>query len=184
MIAGSATGDWIARYTMRSNLVLLTCFFVLCWSRASLAQSGNGFDLSWSTIDGGGATSSGGTFQIDGTIGQPDASVADALTGGGYTLTGGFWVMAPSCSSYAPADFNRDCVVDNQDFTVFQACSTGPNVPYGPANLPPGCPLLPDRGGRIAADFNRDGSVDQDDFATFQRCWSGTFPADPNCAVN
>ena len=46
-------------------------------------------DLSWSTTDGGGGHSSAGAFQLAGTIGQADAS--DGLTGGGYTLTGGFW---------------------------------------------------------------------------------------------
>jgi hypothetical protein len=53
------------------------------------AQSGGPFDLSWSTIDGGGGTSAGGQFTLTGTIGQPDASVT--LTGGQFNLTGGFW---------------------------------------------------------------------------------------------
>ncbi len=52
------------------------------------AQSGGNFNLSWSTIDGGGGTSSGGQFQFSGTIGQPDAGV---LTGGNFKLEGGFW---------------------------------------------------------------------------------------------
>jgi hypothetical protein len=52
------------------------------------AQSGGQFDLSWSTIDGGGGTSTGGQFQLSGTIGQPDAGV---LTGGQFKLEGGFW---------------------------------------------------------------------------------------------
>lgn len=53
------------------------------------AQSGAGYDLTWSTIDSGGATlSTGGSYALGGTIGQPDGGV---LSGGGYTLTGGFW---------------------------------------------------------------------------------------------
>jgi hypothetical protein len=52
------------------------------------AQSGGQFDLSWSTIDGGGGSSSGGQFTVCGTIGQPDAG---KLTGGGFELEGGFW---------------------------------------------------------------------------------------------
>ena len=51
-------------------------------------QSGGGYDLTWSTIDGGGGASSGGGYSLSGTIGQPDAGV---LIGGGYTLSGGFW---------------------------------------------------------------------------------------------
>src|SRR5262252_8683118 len=54
----------------------------------SHAQSGGQFDLSWSTIDGGGGVSSGGQFVINGTIGQPDAGT---LTGSNFKIEGGFW---------------------------------------------------------------------------------------------
>ena len=48
-----------------------------------------GYDLSWWTVDAGGHTfSTGGGYSLGGTIGQPDAG---ALTGGDYTLGGGFW---------------------------------------------------------------------------------------------
>ncbi len=57
-------------------------------SGASTALS-TGYDLSWYTIDGGGATfSTGGGYSLGGTIGQPDAG---SLSGGSYQLTGGFW---------------------------------------------------------------------------------------------
>jgi len=46
------------------------------------------YDISWYTVDGGGGSSSGGTFSLTGTIGQPDAG---HMTGGNYTLDGGFW---------------------------------------------------------------------------------------------
>lgn len=47
-------------------------------------------DLSWFTIDGGGATAcTGGTLALGGTIGQFDAG---ELAGGGFTLRGGFWL--------------------------------------------------------------------------------------------
>ena len=55
----------------------------------ALAQSGGGYDLTWNTVDGGGYTfSEGGGYSLGGTVGQPDAGV---LSGGGYTLAGGFW---------------------------------------------------------------------------------------------
>jgi hypothetical protein len=65
---------------------------------AVYAQSGGGastllstgYDLTWNTVDGGGATfSTGGTYELGGTSGQPDAG---RLSGGSYTLAGGFWV--------------------------------------------------------------------------------------------
>ena len=40
----------------------------------SAAQSGGGYDLAWSTTDGGGGTSSNGGYTLAGTIGQPDAA--------------------------------------------------------------------------------------------------------------
>lgn len=46
------------------------------------------YDINWSTIDGGGGPASGGTFSLNGTIGQPDAGV---MSGGVFTITGGFW---------------------------------------------------------------------------------------------
>jgi hypothetical protein len=46
------------------------------------------YDLSWSTVDGGGGMfSTGGVYSLGGTAGQPDAGL---LTGGVYSLGGGF----------------------------------------------------------------------------------------------
>ena len=47
------------------------------------------YDVSWWTIDGGGAQGlTGGTYSLSGTIGQPDASLRGAGT---YSVGGGFW---------------------------------------------------------------------------------------------
>ena len=53
------------------------------------AQSGASYDLSWSTIDGGGCLSSGGVYSVRGSCGQADAFAT--LTEGSYAVTGGFW---------------------------------------------------------------------------------------------
>jgi len=54
-----------------------------------LAQSGGTYNLEWSTVDGGGGTfSNGGDWSLGGAIGQPDAG---SLSGGTFTLSGGFW---------------------------------------------------------------------------------------------
>ena len=52
------------------------------------------YSISWYTIDGGGGTSSGGPYQMTGTIGQPDAGYHDEAP---YELLGGFWVGGPLC---------------------------------------------------------------------------------------
>lgn len=71
-----------------STRLLVACLLVLICVPA-LAQSGGGYDLSWSTVDSGGYTfSSGGGYSLGGTAGQPDAGLA---VGGTYTLAGGFW---------------------------------------------------------------------------------------------
>src|SRR5208283_866799 len=49
------------------------------------------YSIDWYKIAGGGGTSTGATYQVSGTIGQPDAS--GAMTGGNYSLTGGFWSL-------------------------------------------------------------------------------------------
>lgn len=46
------------------------------------------YSVDWSTVDGGGGTSTGGIYTVCGTLGQPDAG---AMSGGNYTLSGGFW---------------------------------------------------------------------------------------------
>jgi len=53
-----------------------------------------GYILIWNTIDGGGGLSSGGTYQLEGTIGQPDTAYS---AGGKYELLGGFWPGGPLC---------------------------------------------------------------------------------------
>ena len=80
---------------MRRRTFVLALLLVLLAVTMPLAQRGgwttlalDGYDLSWWTVDGGGGSSSGGTYTLSGTLGQPDAG---ALTGGTYTLGGGFW---------------------------------------------------------------------------------------------
>ena len=73
----------------RKTIVLAVFVTLTLWPVLPvLAQSGGGYDLTWSTIDGGGGTSSGGGYVLGGTVGQPDAGT---MTGGIYTLAGGFW---------------------------------------------------------------------------------------------
>lgn len=56
------------------------------------ASSGGGYDLSWWTVDGGGATfNTSDGYSLGGTAGQPDAAV---WQDNGYTLAGGFWAGA------------------------------------------------------------------------------------------
>ena len=75
----------------------LTFLLVLAWAllwvaSTTVAQTGSGYDLTWNSIDGGGAMfSTGGGYELGGTIGQHDAGVLSASS---YTLLGGFWSAA------------------------------------------------------------------------------------------
>ncbi len=70
-------------------LLLLALLLPLAVAVSVSAQSGDGYDLSWNTVDGGGATfSAGGGYTLGGTVGQPDAGL---LQGGPFVLGGGFW---------------------------------------------------------------------------------------------
>jgi hypothetical protein len=62
---------------------------LLSFALLALSASAQSYSINWYKIAGGGGTSTGGTYTVNGTIGQPDAS--GALTGGNYSLTGGFW---------------------------------------------------------------------------------------------
>jgi hypothetical protein len=59
-----------------------------------LAHSGQDWSIDWYSIDSGGVLeASGGAWTLAGTLGQPDATAANALSGGGWQLTGGYWAV-------------------------------------------------------------------------------------------
>jgi hypothetical protein len=58
--------------------------------------SAQSYAIDWFTIDGGGGTSTGGVYTVSGTIGQPDAG---HMTGGNFTLDGGFWSIIAAVQS-------------------------------------------------------------------------------------
>jgi hypothetical protein len=103
-------------------------------------------EISRATIDGGGIMfSTGGDFELSGTIGQPDAGV---LEGGEFELSGGFWF------GVAPTDCNNDGAVNLFDHASFAECLTGP----GGESLT-GCECF---------DIDGSSAVDLEDFAVAQ----------------
>ncbi len=105
---------------------------------------GGSFSIPWSTIDGGGVIdSTGGSFRLSGTIGQPDAS--GEMTGGAFSLTGGFWAGVGTAQP-CPADLNGDGIVNFVDVSAFVAL-------FG--------------AGDPRADFNGDGIINFVDVSAF-----------------
>jgi hypothetical protein len=77
---------------------VLWYFLFVALANASLALS---YSIDWYKISSGGGTSTGGTFQVTGTIGQHDAG--GPMSGGAYSVTGGFWsLIAPVQTPGAP----------------------------------------------------------------------------------
>src|SRR5947208_6551917 len=78
---------------------VLVLVAVLAGFAASRVSAQN-YSIDWFTIDGGGGTSTGGVYSVSGTIGQPDAG---HMSGGNYTIDGGFWgIIAAVQSPGAP----------------------------------------------------------------------------------
>lgn len=62
-----------------------------------LGQSFAQYQLKKNTLNNGGGKISGGNYQMNFSIGQVDAS--NTLSGGDYTLNGGFWHKENSSTS-------------------------------------------------------------------------------------
>ena len=76
------------------TLKWLLITILLAVTASVVAQSSGGeFLLTKSSIDGGGGSSSGPTFELRGTIAQPDSN-PQMSTGGEFVLAGGFWAKA------------------------------------------------------------------------------------------
>ena len=72
-------------------LVLILTALVLPVAGPALAQD---WSIDWHALDGGGemmSETADQTWRLSGSLGQPDASEMIELSGGEWTLTGGFW---------------------------------------------------------------------------------------------
>jgi hypothetical protein len=89
---------------MKKKGVTLTLVVLLAFASVALAGS-VAYELSWFTVDGGGGESAGGGYALVGTAGQADAG---ALSGGDYSLVGGFWPGVEALSfRYLPIIMRR-----------------------------------------------------------------------------
>ena len=113
----------------RVTILLLAIVAILVIATGSRAD----YQIVWSTIDGGGGQSSGGQYELVGTIGQPDAAYSE---GGRYEVLGGFWPGGPLCfvdfkhfarfaelwletGTGLAADLYEDNIVDSLDLKLF-----------------------------------------------------------------
>ncbi len=135
-------------------LPAIGCIAAAVFSTTAQAQT---FDVSWHTIDGGGITvSSGGIFELGGTIGQPDA---ETLTGGPFTIIDGFWAAFLGSTCNLPGDLDQSGSVDLTDLSTLLA-NFGTNS-----------------GGTYAGgDVDLDGDVDLTDLSTLLAAFGTSCP--------
>lgn len=147
---------------MSRRLNMLLCIVGVFGVVCCFASATDLFDIRWYTIDGGGEMfSTGGNFELSGTIGQSDAGMT--MSGGQFELAGGFWPgVVPRDVVPVPGDLDFDGDVDIYDFEILNGCLTGPEVVY-----PVNCDV---------ADLDMDGNVDLEDFAMFQEFFDGPHP--------
>ena len=138
----------VARWRMKPFLLSSIGLVLILSIGAAYAD----YAIDWHTIDGGGEMlSTGGVYELSGTIGQCDAG---SIAGGPYAITGGFWF---GC---VPGDCDCDGDVDLHDFADFEACLEGPG-----SGLPqPDCACF---------DLDGNGDVELFDFAEFQLAFTG-----------
>jgi hypothetical protein len=131
---------------MKNGILSLTlALALLAGTSTAWAQ----YDLSWWTVDSGGAMwSIGGGYELGGTIGQPDANTTP-MTGGGFELAGGFWVSGIAGPALCPGDMNCDGRVTFADIDPFVEALAGESA-WNQHH--PGCPWL-------NADCNSSGTV-------------------------
>jgi Dockerin type I domain len=138
----------------KSNAAMFAFLCVVTggFSGHSFGAGESTWDISRVTLDSGGAIqSTGGDFELSGTIGQPDAGV---LSGGDFQLSGGFWI------AILPADCNEDGLINALDHERFAACLTGPESEIGTNSC-------------RCYDTDGDGDITLGDFATLQQNFSG-----------
>ena len=97
------------------NNILLCITVLLMLAVASAVALTDDFDVDWYTVDGGGDMwTTGGDYELSGTIGQADAGAI--MTGGDFELTGGFWPIATV--QFCPGDLDGDGDTDHSDLGI------------------------------------------------------------------
>lgn len=89
---------------MMKRPLVIFLLLVLVLATGVVLSAPNSLNVSWWTVDGGGAVPelSGGSYTLQGMAGQADAGV---LSNGRYSLNGGYWntsVSNPTHIVYLP----------------------------------------------------------------------------------
>ena len=140
------------------------------------APRGSGLTIDWYTVDGGGKmNTAAGQMELSGTIAQADAGVT--MTGGEFSVTGGFWVgaLGPAAHTCLCGDLDGDGEVGLTDFTTFAKC-----FHLTAATQPDSEDCSQEE--FWCSDLDGDGEVGLDDFVTFTNLFrQPASGSPPNC---
>jgi hypothetical protein len=98
------------------------------WLCGAAVQAQN-YSIDWFTIAGGGGTSTGGVYSVSGTIGQSDAG---HMSGGNYTLDGGFWGIIAAVQTPGAPSLRVILSSTNTVIIAWPAPSTGFSLQQNP----------------------------------------------------
>jgi hypothetical protein len=122
-------------------------FIIIMMIFPALALAQN-YRIDWYVIGSGGGHSASGSYQLDGTIGQP---IVGQSSSPNYRIDAGFWVGAgpagPGCP-YVPGDVNGNGVANGIDVTYYVSYLKGGPAPPISCDCPPHGALY------VAADAN------------------------------
>ena len=105
-----------------NNHKLVAGIFAFASALVLYAQS---YSIDWYKISGGGGTSTGSVYSVSGTIGQHDAG--GPMTGGNFSLTGGFWALYAVQTPGAPV-LSIKLTTTNTAQVYWPSPSTGYNL--------------------------------------------------------
>lgn len=87
------------------------------------------YSMDWFTVDGGGGTSTNGQYAVAGTIGQPDAG---RMSGGNFTLVGGFWGVVAAVQTEGAPWLNVTRTATNTVAIIWPLPDTGWRLQWTP----------------------------------------------------
>lgn len=86
--------------TTKTEILKILALCALLFAGCRSVLDAQEFSIDWFKVAGGGGTSTNSQYAVSGTIGQPDAIAG--MSGGSYSLAGGFWGLIAVPTPGAP----------------------------------------------------------------------------------
>ena len=103
----------------------LGILWLILYSACRLQSCGQSYTIDWYQVSGGGGISTGGGYTLSGAVGLHDAG--GPMTGGNFSLTGGFWAVYAVQTPGAP-ELSIKLTTTNTLQVYWPSPSTGYNL--------------------------------------------------------